>query len=43
MRLNSKGTVGRFGGRKLICNKIITLANIVVFRNENMDSLKLKL
>ena len=24
MRLNAKGTVGSFGGRKLICNKIIT-------------------
>ena len=24
MRLNAKGTVGRFGGRKLIYNKIIT-------------------
>ena len=25
MRLNAKGTVGSFGGRKLIYNKIITL------------------
>ena len=24
MRLNAKGTIGSMGGRKLICNKIIT-------------------
>ena len=30
MRLNAKGTVGNFGGRKLINNKIIT-RNILAF------------
>ena len=29
MRLNAKGTVGSFGGRKLIYNKIITRKDLV--------------